>query len=179
MSNKLKYYGVAAMLLTVLLAAGCHGSRRTAGTDGVTSVTTTPAEPEAETVQPRYTLVNFDATVDGVRASGQLRVARDSAIWLSVNKFIELGRGLATTDSVWFNAPLLDRRFAGSYADLRRMTRHDVSFAKLQAIALGDSTEAEVARIAAMMGIEATVSITSRRTADKLTFPFQKFQSTQ
>lgn len=167
---------MAVALVAAALLAGCRGSRHTAGGGTAEAPSATPSADTTATVRTRvYTVVNFTATVEGVNASGQLRVAEDSVMWVSVNKLIELGRAMATPDSVWVNAPLFDKRFAGTYTDLARMAKRSVSFEQLQAIALGDNAEAELQRLAAQMGIEAKVRITSRKTEPVLRFPFQKF----
>lgn len=172
---------LALILATAcLLLAGCRSTRHTAVTEDTAVRQSTPDEhpmPDATTTQKReYTVINFDATVEGISASGQMRMAKDSVIWICVNKFIELGRAMATTDSVWISAPLLDRYFAGSYDDLRRLTKQDVSFEMMQAIADSDDPGEQLARLAASMGYGAKVNITSRRKAERLKFPFRKGQ---
>lgn len=169
------------LCLAALLLGGCRGTRHTAAPAATPGEPATAAEapataaPDATPVPAmRYTVINFNATVEGVSATGQLRLAQDSVLWVSVNKFIELGRAMATRDSVWVNAPLFDRRFAGTYADLKRETGHEVTFEKLQAIATGDDPEARLAELATRLGIGATVSITGRREAASLNFPFKK-----
>lgn len=169
---------MAAAIAAALLLVGCRGSRQSAAPAGATATTETPtpATPAATTVQPRvYTVVNFDATVEGVSATGQLRVAEDSVMWISVNKLIELGRAMATPDSVWVNAPLFDKRFSGTYTEVGRMAKRNVSFEQLQEIALADDAEERLQRLVNQMGINATVRITGRKTVTTLRFPFQKF----
>lgn len=169
MKRASRYLILAAI---ALLAVGCHSSRKTTTTvpptADTTAVTTVPAR--------QYTVLNFSATVEGVSATGQLRVAEDSVMWLSVTKLIELGRALATKDSVWVNAPILDKRFAGSYADLSRYVKQEVTYERLQAIALSDNAGEQLRQMAALMGLDANVRITSRRKENSLKFPFQKFQ---
>lgn len=164
---------MAAAMVAVLIA-GC--SRRTVAPVEPTVVETTPSADTTAVVKPRvYTVVNFNATVEGVSANGQLRVAEDSVMWISVNKLIELGRAMATPDSVWVNAPLFDKRFSGTYAELARVAKKNVSFKQLQEIAMSDDAEARLQRLAAQMGFNATVRITSRKNETSLRFPFQKF----
>lgn len=172
---------IIILCVAALLMGGCRSSRRAATPSGdaaPATATETPAQDATPDATPlpstRYTIINFNATVEGVSANGQMRMAQDSVIWVSVNKFVELGRAMATRDSVWVNAPLFDRRFAGTYADLKRETGHDVTFEKLQAIATSDDAEQQLAKLAKRLGIGATVAITERRTADVLRFPFKK-----
>lgn len=160
------------MAAAALLAVGCHSSRKTTTIVPPATDTTAVAKVPAR----QYTVLNFSATVEGVSATGQLRVAEDSVMWLSVTKLIELGRALATKDSVWVNAPILDKRFAGSYADLSRYAKQEVTFEKLQDIALSDNAGEQLRQMAAMMGLDASVRITGRREESSLKFPFQKFQ---
>lgn len=180
------------LLTTVcLLLASCRGTQPSAGAGastpsdtlatadpaatGAAQGTARPATPDATPVPTRqYTVINFNATVEGISASGQLRMATDSVMWISVSKFIELGRALATPDSVWFSAPLLNRYFAGTYDDLSKHTKQAISFEMLQAIAASDNAEERLVWLAERMGLGATVSITARRQADSLTFPFRK-----
>lgn len=164
------------LCIAALLAGGCRSTRDSASTAETTAPAgATATAPDATpTPTPRYTVINFNATVEGISANGQLRMAPDSVIWVSVNKLVELGRAMATHDSVWVNAPLFDRRFAGTYADLRKATGHNVTFEKLQAIATSDDAERRIAELAAQLGFGATVSITERRTTESLRFPFKK-----
>lgn len=167
---------MAAALVAAALLAGCRSNRHTAVADTTAVPPAVPAADTTATVPTRvYTVVNFTATVEGVNANGQLRVAEDSVMWVSVNKLIELGRAMATPDSVWINAPLFDKRFAGTYAEMSRMAKRSISFEQLQAIAMSDNAAEQLQRLAAQMGIDAKVRITGRTTEPSLRFPFQKF----
>ena len=165
------YRWIAALAVAAVLLAGCS-RRATAPSTG----TAAPATDTTATAHQRvYTVVNFTATIEGVSTNGQLRVAEDSVMWVSVNKLIELGRAMATPDSVWVNAPMFDKRFSGNYADVARIAKRDVTFAQLQAIALSDDAGERLQRLAAQMGFEATIRITGRKTETSMRFPFQKF----
>ena len=159
------------LLGAVLLLAGCHGTKRAART------IEPPAAPVEEPAAPQkrtYTVVTFDATVEGVTVNGQLRMAEDSAMWVSVSKIIEVGRAMCTPDSLWLRAPLLGRDDALDYAALRRLTGKDITFAEMQQIATADDAEERIAALARQLGFDATVRITARRRVERLSFPYTK-----
>ena len=176
MRSRTTYRWLIAILAAVVLT-GCHGSRNTADSEVATEppAISPTGDTTAIAMPPKYTVVNFTATIAGVSTNGQLRMAKDSVMWVSVNKLIELGRAMATKDSVWVNAPMFDKRFSGNYADVGRIAKREVTFEELQAIALSDDAEERLQRMAAQLGIEATIRITSRKTEPALRFPFQKF----
>ena len=155
--------------LMAVLAVGCRSTRQAATTAPV-SVAEQPEPPRRE-----LTVTTFTAMVNGISASGQLRMAEDSVIWLNVTKLVELGRGLATKDSVWLSVPLADRYFAGTYADLQRLTKRRITYADLQAMVKADDAEEQIEALAASLGYEAKVYITARRKVERLTFPFRKW----
>lgn len=152
-----------------MLLAGCRSTRQ---------VVSTPPEAAAKPQEPprrELTVTSFTAIVNGISASGQVRMAEDSVIWVNVTKLVELGRGLATKDSVWLSVPLADRYFAGSYDDLERITHRRLTYADLQAMMKADDAGEKIEALAASLGYEAKVYITARRKVEKLTFPFKKW----
>ena len=171
------------IVIMALMAVGCRTQRQvvvddrtetpvateTPDNQAITETPDTPAQP----VQKRaLTVTNFTATVGGVSVDGQLRMAEDSVIWVNVSKLFELGRVKATTDSVWVNAPLLGRSFAGNYADASRLAQRTVSYKALQSIVTSADAERQLEALAATLGIEATVKLGQRRKVDQLSFPF-------
>ena len=156
---------LAAVVLATCL--GCHSPKPIA--------TTTPEAPvPVATPQREYAVANYTATVEGINVVGQIRLAKDSLIWINASKIIEVGRAMASPDSVWLNAPMLGQTFAGTYADLERQVHHSTSFATLQEILLSDNADAQVSLLANRLGFAATVHIEWRPTPDQLSFPFQK-----
>ena len=156
-------------LALAILATGCHTARK---------VATEPVVPEPEppvVVQPRtYTVLTFEGEVEGIPVNGQLRVAEDSVMWVSVTKVIEVGRAMCTPDSLWLRAPLLGHDDAMDYATLRRLTGVDITYEEMQQIALAPDAEERLARLAERLGFTASVRITRRRQAERLTFPYNK-----
>ena len=158
-----------ALAATVLLLGGCRSMRQ-----GTTTVP--PDDGMVPSAQREYSVANFSATVEGMTASGQLRLAADSVVWVSVNKVVELGRAVATVDSVWASAPMAGIHFAGTYDELSRLAGRTVTFAELQEIASADNAEERIAALAREMGFEAAVKIRSRRRVEQLAFPYNKKQ---
>lgn len=156
-----------AMLLA-LLAVGCRSTRQAATTTAPATVAA-PAAP-----QRQLTVITFSAIVNGFSASGQMRVAEDSVLWVSVNKLVELGRAMATPDSVWLTTTFGDHNFAGSYDDLQRLTKRHITFDDMQAMAMADDAGEQISQLAASLGLNATVYVTGRRKVNKLAFPFKK-----
>ena len=78
--------------ILLVLAAGRLGgcwSTRQAVTTAATGEVAAPQAPQRE-----LTVTTFTAIVNGISASGQMRVAEDSVLWVSVNKLVELGRAM-------------------------------------------------------------------------------------
>lgn len=164
-----RYILVIACL--AFLATGCRSTRQVTTTAPMEQPTAQQAEPPSR----ELTVTTFTAVVDGISATGQLRVAADSVIWLNVTKLVELGRGMATKDSVWLSVPLADRYFAGTYDDLQRLTKRRLTYADLEAMVLADDAGEQIEALARTFGYEAKVYITGRRRVERLNFPFRKW----
>lgn len=177
---------IAIAIACTLLLGGCRGMREASSIgpevepSAAAPQTTATGQPANTTPAPQpqrqYTVMNFNAEAEGISATGQMRVAQDSAIWVAVYKIVELGRAMATRDSVWLNVPFLGRYFAGTYAELSATLKRPVSYEQLQAMALADNAEEQVARLAAELGLSASVAITDRRRVQWLNMPFRKNQ---
>lgn len=158
--------------ILLVLAAGLLGgcwSTRQAATTAATGEVAAPQAPQRE-----LTVTTFTAIVNGISASGQMRVAEDSVLWVSVNKLVELGRAMATQDSVWLTVTFGDHQFAGTYDDLQRLTKRYITFDDLMAVVMADDAGEQISSLAASLGFDATVYITGRRKVNRLTFPFKK-----
>ena len=127
-------------------------------------------------VKPKteYTTITFSGEADGISFNGQLRMAKDSVIWCTFSKIIDLGRAMATHDSVWVSIPLLGKNKAGDYTMVKRLTGVNTTYDELQAILLSEDPEGGIKRLAKRMGHDVTVRIKRRERVDKLTFPFDK-----
>lgn len=160
---------ILLIALLALLAAGCHTTKKATRSEQE-PVTETPAPAQKRT----YTVMNFTGEVEGVSVNGQMRLAEDSVMWLSVTKIIEMGRAMCTPDSLWLRAPLMGRDDAMDYNTLQRQTGVKVTFGELQETALADDAEERIARMASRLGFTAKIHITQRREVDNLTFPYPK-----
>lgn len=157
--------------------AACHTTKPVAERQQPTD--TTPVQPTATplpapTAPRELTVINFNAVVEGTSMTGQLRMANDSIIWLSLTKIIELGRAIATPDSVFINIPIAGKHFAGNYTDVEHIAKQPVSFAALQQMATANDAEQQIEQLAQRMGLSAKVQITRRQKAQRLTFPFSR-----
>ena len=150
------------MLLAAMVVAGCRGTK--------SIVEPTPQQEERHD----YTVMTFNGTVDGMSVSGQVRMERDKQIWCSVNKFIEVGRALATTDSVWVRVPLMNRYQKGDYKDLSRLANMQLTFKDLQGILESDDVEQKIEELGRRFGVAMRVKILRKEKVEKLTFPFDK-----
>ena len=158
-------------LLILLLAAGCHSLKKTPRTDPPpVAASEIPATP----VQRSYTVISFEGIVEGINLNGQVRVAQDSAIWLSVTKLIEVGRAMCTPDSLWLRAPMLGRDDALDYPTFQRLSGKQVSYDELQDILLADDVEQRIAALARQLGYTAQIRLLRRREVDHLSFPYTK-----
>ena len=153
---------ILLMILGAMVVTGCRS----------TKTAVDPAAQQKETHD--YTMMTFAGTVENLSVTGQVRMDRDKVIWCSVNKFIEVGRAMATPDSVWVQVPLMGRFERVDYNELSRMTKRHITFADLQAILESDDYEREITELAKSIGLSASITITKRIKAEKLTFPFDK-----
>ena len=164
--------------LIFLTLWGCHTVRPTATTPEAPAAPVEPATVEETPSQPAaprtYTVINFSGVVEGISINGQLRIAEDSIMWLSINKYIEVARGLASPDSLWLRAPLLGIDDAIDYPALRKRLHRHISFADLQAIALAENADEQITQLANQMGYRADIHITRRQQVSYLSFPFTK-----
>lgn len=84
---------------------------------------------------------NFSCEVQGMNANGIVRIERDSILWVSVNKIVELGRVKATKDSIWGYVKVTNQYVRYSYEDLQKLFKIDVDFATLQSVLTGKGSQ--------------------------------------
>ncbi len=100
-----------------------------------------PRLDEVDNSQCASMTANYGCTVEGIAVTGQIRMMRDSIIWISVNKFVEMGRIVATPTRVKGFVRIPGVYFDGGYDEIARRWGIDVDFATLQALLLGDLPE--------------------------------------
>ena len=122
-----------------LSVAGCRNSSKIAHDRSETPQQSGKTAAECVEVTRCETLIaNFECTVDDITVNGQLRMRRDSVIWVSLNKFIELGRAKLTRDSIFVYAKIASRYFEGTYSDLEKVAGITTDFESLQELFLGE-----------------------------------------
>ncbi|MBR1851218.1 MAG: DUF4292 domain-containing protein [Bacteroidales bacterium] len=126
---------------------------------------------EAVAAAPMYETMTVSCGYDGLAATGQVRMQRDSAIWVSVSYFFELGRVLATPDSVRIDVKVAGKSFRGTYADLARVTGVRTNFDELQALMRRDTAAEELTALAHKLGYNIKIKLSNRKTATGLQFP--------
>lgn len=169
MKRSLTYLTIVA----VLALSGCSGSREAQKTD------IPPQEPEAPAIEvvptaPRCETMTVSCGYEGLTATGQVRMQQDSAIWVSVSYFFELGRAMATRDSVFVDAKMMGKSFRGTYADVAKRTGVKTNFNDLQAMLGRETAGDEISAIAKRLGYDVDVRISKRKKVDNVTFPFTK-----
>lgn len=137
----------ALLASTVALTVSCrsHKHLQKGGTDSVAVVETeTPPQPPAERLDTlqnayyKYYSANFSCEVDGITVNGQIRIVHDSAIWISLNKIIEVGRVLITPTRVQGYVKLMNKYIDDDYATLAQQWGVDADYATLEALLTGN-----------------------------------------
>ncbi len=133
---------------TLLLVVACHKPLPPAG-DKVEAVPEVD-DPlrqyvESDTLESfDYLAATFTATVAGQSVNGTLRIARDSVIWVSAAKIIELGRAKITPDSLFAVVRIGNRYIACSLDEVRSGLGIDIDFATVQDVLLGNGSHKSV-----------------------------------
>lgn len=89
-------------------------------------------------VNCNYYTANFSCTVEGIGLTGQIRMAKDSIIWVSFNKIIEVGRAVLTPTRVQGYVKILNKYYDGDYETLKTRWGLDVDYETLEALLLGN-----------------------------------------
>jgi hypothetical protein len=141
---------IAALALAACIAlTGCRsGKELRRAPDAVAQRDTSEAKPPVAPRAPRLDTItstdfatltaNFRCSVDGVTVNGQLRMASDSIIWVSINKIVELGRARITPTRAQAYTKLMGMNYDLTYSDLRQRWGIDIDFATLQALLMGN-----------------------------------------
>lgn len=137
----------AMMAVATIAATGCRSHKHlNKGDDNDGTVITDNGKAKEEpprldtimNISYRQYTANFSCTVEGIAVNGQIRMAKDSVIWVSINKVIELGRVILTPSRVQGYVKILNKYFDGNYDDLRRQFGIDIDFATLESLLAGN-----------------------------------------
>lgn len=124
-----------------------------AGNNNGTNKPANPSNNKTQTPKPtpqgpKYNFKTFSTnvtcTVGNYSANAQLRMLNDSIIWITVSKFIELGRAYITPDSVKAYIKVTNEYIAGSWTDIQLKYNVDINFAMVQDMLLGQPVKAKV-----------------------------------
>ena len=127
-----------------------------------------PRLDEVDNSQCASMTANYGCTVEGIAVTGQIRMIRDSIIWISVNKFVEMGRIVATPTRVKGFVRIPGVYFDGGYDEIARRWGIDVDFATLQAnVTVNFSQPKYPQRRISVVKNAATSKIVSSELADK------------
>ncbi len=109
---------------------------------------TNPQSTKPTPKKPKYNFktlsTNVTCTVGNYSANAQLRMLNDSIIWLTVSKFIELGRAYITPDSVKAYIKVTNEYIAGSWTDIQLKYNVDINFETVQDMLLGETVKTKV-----------------------------------
>lgn len=166
----IKFAGLAAALM--LLAAGCRSSRdlpqeSSPASPAEAAQADTPREERKPCLQ-----ANFTCNVEGTSVSGQVRWKQDSLIWIYATKIIELGRAIATPDSVKAYAKIGNLYFRGTYQDLYQRTHVRLTFDDLQEMLATDEGFSRLTALVAGRGLKATAQLKAWKELESPAFPF-------
>ena len=140
---------VIYICILALLFAGCrsHKELQRTGKADTTATAVKPRPPAPPAIESLDYVAgtdfasyraNFSCTVQGVTVNGQIRMAKDSIVWLSVNKIVELGRAKLTPERVQFSAKLLGKEYDGNYEGLKSRWGIDADYATIEALLTGN-----------------------------------------
>ncbi len=139
---------ITVLAAVTMLSVSCRGHKhlQQSNSDSTVVVDTPPAPPAQpavllDTIQNayyKYYSANFSCEVDGIAVTGQIRIVHDSAIWISVNKIIEVGRVLITPTKVQGYVKLLSKCYDGDFAGIAKRWGLDLDFATLEAMLTGN-----------------------------------------
>ncbi len=140
------------LLILILLAAGISGCGllKKQPVDPVSG--SGPADPariaEKGGVPVEFNYLTFSASVNFIAQGnemaldGEMRIVRDSLIWVSLRKFgLEAARMMLTKDSVWLLDRINSRYFAGDYKYFMQQFKLDADYNLVEALILANPLE--------------------------------------
>lgn len=127
-------------LLSMMLY-GCHPKGDTANntaTDSIVEILSnyTPTQDEG----PRTLSSTFSCDAQGVRVNGLLRIQKDSIIWATASKIIELGRVKLTPDSIWVYVKIDNSFYANDYSQIAKILGRDIDYYQIQDMLIASAT---------------------------------------
>ncbi len=169
-----KLFPIIAM--AALLLGACHHQNNPqeepqAGGTIVPVMDSIPVE-EHHVDMPLYLSSSFSCTVRDISASGLVRIQRDSVIWVTASKIIELGRAILTRDSVFGYVRLNNSYVAASYDDVSRWMGRNLNYYTVQDLLAEHLQNGEPISMK-VMGYAVNVKFKHTEQPSRLTFPFE------
>jgi hypothetical protein len=147
-----KVTSLTILLLLVLVFSSCKSSEKLIGKEEKklipkeTKIEVKPSTDELlvkeiHTLSPKFSYYSAKLGVDYGSAgfSGNIRIAKDSIIWVSLGKFgIEAARIMITKDSILFINKLTREYFSGGYDFIVKFLGFKLNYDIIQAVLLGE-----------------------------------------
>jgi hypothetical protein len=144
-------YIKSILLLTFLplLTGGCGLLKKTEGQQQMVIEKTTPETIAGKGGIPVFfdyisynTSLSFISGGNETTLDGQIRIKKDSLIWISVRKFgLEAARMMLSKDSVWVMDRINSRYFAGDYSYFVKQFNLDADYGLAEALMLANPLE--------------------------------------
>lgn len=129
----------AMALLTSM--SGCHIAKKMSKTDRPATEDERLIKAVYDTnIQPKYIEIRFTGKTDldeeKISFMGSAKLVKDSLIWVSLRSpiGIEIGRFMASPDSIWIVSKILKMKEKGNWRMMRELTGHELDFNSLQGI---------------------------------------------
>lgn len=147
-----KTTSLTILLLFILILSSCKSSEKLIGKEEKklipkeTKIEVKPSTDELlvkeiHTLSPKFSYYSAKLGIDYGSAgfSGNIRIAKDSIIWVSLGKFgIEAARIMITKDSILFINKLTREYFSGGYDFIVKFLGFKLNYDIIQAILLGE-----------------------------------------
>lgn len=162
------------IILLALLTAGCHNRPiDITATDSITHLT-----PDFKYLQSTFTCTIFNHN-----ANGQIRMQSDSLIWVSLNKFIELGRLQLTTDTITLYTKFNNSYYKGTYPEVEQQFDFHTNYYSLQDLIItavqSDSTTFTLPVRSNVINTDIRIQLNKIKYPEQLTFPLRIPNSAQ
>lgn len=164
---------ILLVIALALAAAACDRNKQQPDEPIVSdSVTYQDLVPEAaKTNMPEFLTSSFRGEVEGISANGLIRMQRDSVIWATASKVVELGRAKLTPDSIYAYIRINGTYVASTYDEVSVKLGRNITFHKIQDVLAAHIQDASPI-VLEIMGYKARVTFSHTDSPSGLSFPF-------
>lgn len=173
-----KRYLYAALAACLLMLTGCRDRKDLGGTistlDG-NAIQTAIENDTSTSTCPKLMQANFTCEVEGLKVTCQARMSRDSLIWVSAYKVIDLGRAVLTPDSVLVYIKMNNSYYRCDYKYLESKFGVKTNYAMLQEALVQATQKPSTMTIpirSSQINTDARLKFDAATFPEKLTFPF-------